>query len=62
MIWGPPLGPNKDRNTKSSSASHWLLLLLLVLHVDDGGAAAAASPLALPGRAGLVPLAGPGFL
>ena len=48
-----------DMDNKSLEST---LLLLLVLHVDDGGAAAAAGPLALPGRAGLVPLAGPGFL
>ena len=60
---GPPPWPEHRQKTQNPVPLHTgSFLLLLVLHVDDGGAAAAASPLALPGRAGLVPLAGPGFL
>ena len=62
MQMGPPPMAQTQREKKLVSLVLGSLLLAFVPHVDDGGAAAAVGLLALPGRAGLVPLAGLGYL
>ena len=60
----PPMAQTQREREKKKLVSLVLgsLLLAFVPHVDDGGAAAAVGLLALPGRAGLVPLVGLGHL